>query len=60
LTPRSALSLNSLHVSMDFPIEAVAGSAFVVDGERGTIPAETADGTAEPRPLRHEGHTRGH
>lgn len=40
LTPRSALTLNSLHVSVDFPIEVVAGGEFVVDGQRGTIPVE--------------------
>jgi len=40
LTPRSAVTLNSLHVALDFPIEVVAGGEFVVDGQRGTIPVE--------------------
>ncbi|MHC4201952.1 MAG: PA14 domain-containing protein, partial [Planctomycetota bacterium] len=40
LTPRSRMDLNSLHVSMAFPIAVVAGGAYVADGERGTIPKE--------------------
>jgi len=40
LTPRSEIRLNSLHVSMDFPIDFVAGGSYVADGERGVIPAE--------------------
>ncbi|MCK4376251.1 MAG: hypothetical protein KAX19_13015, partial [Candidatus Brocadiae bacterium] len=40
LTPRSAITLNSLHVSLEFPISQVAGAEFVADGERGKVPIE--------------------
>ena len=40
LAPREAVSLNSLHVSVETPIDLVAGGEYVVDGKRGAIPAE--------------------
>jgi len=43
LTPRSPITLNSLHVSADFPIGAVAGQEFVMDGERQQVPIQFGD-----------------
>lgn len=40
LTPQAPVTLNSLHVSADFPIALVAGRGFEVDGVPGTVPAE--------------------
>ncbi len=38
LTPRSEITVNSAHISIDFPIGLVAGSRFVVDPIVGMIP----------------------
>jgi hypothetical protein len=43
LAPRAAVRLNSLHVSMDFPVDVVAGGGFVADGEQGAIPEQFGD-----------------
>ncbi len=43
LTPRSAIRLNSLHVSMSVPASALAGGSFVADGETGSFPAQFGD-----------------
>jgi len=43
LTPRKAVTLNSLHVAADLPIALVAGREFVADDTRGTIPAQFTD-----------------
>jgi hypothetical protein len=43
LTPRSRVVLNSLNVSMEFPISVVAGRRFVADDEEGEVPAEFGD-----------------
>ncbi len=43
LTPREAITLNSLHVAVNLPIRLLAGQEFVADGERGTLPAEFGD-----------------
>jgi hypothetical protein len=40
LTPRGQITLNSLHVSMDFPIGVIAGGAYAADGTQGTIPEQ--------------------
>jgi hypothetical protein len=40
LTPRSDMSLNSLHVSFDMPISLLAGQPFTADAERGAIPQQ--------------------
>ena len=38
LTPREAINLNSLHVSMDFAASVLVGGAYVADGETGSFP----------------------
>lgn len=43
LKPRRAITVNSVHVSLDFPIRLVAGGQYVVDGERGKVPLEFDD-----------------
>jgi hypothetical protein len=39
LTPRSDMSLNSLHVSFELPIALVAGRQYAVDGKTDSVPA---------------------
>ncbi|MCK4284482.1 MAG: hypothetical protein KAX44_09215, partial [Candidatus Brocadiae bacterium] len=52
LTPRSEITVNSTHISMDFPIDLVAGGEFVVDGEVGTIPVAFGDVHLNSAPAR--------
>jgi hypothetical protein len=40
LTPKAALRLNSLHITIAFPERELAGQAYVCDGKSATIPAK--------------------
>jgi len=40
LVPRADIRLNSLHVSLDFPAEVLAGGAYTADGQSGTFPGQ--------------------
>lgn len=42
LAPREAVRLNSLHVTLDFPAEVLAGGTYDADGDKGEFPVQSS------------------
>ncbi|HSV73945.1 MAG TPA: hypothetical protein VLH79_09315 [Chthonomonadales bacterium] len=52
MTPRAALRLNSLHVSLSMPAMVLAGGAYRADGSSGTVPRQFRETGVFSAPIR--------